>query len=112
MGSAKMVLDTDEHLVEVVLDADREAVADLRARVLAPLDAVRDSTADRLVETLRSWLLHQGQRDAVAADLHVHPQTVRYRMGQIRELYGESLNDPKTILELTVALGAENGAHE
>ena len=112
LGGADAVMDTDERLVEVVLDADREAVADLRRRVLAPLDAVRDSTADRLAETLRSWLLHQGQREAVAADLHVHPQTVRYRMGQIRELYGESLNDPKTILELTVALGAENGAHE
>ena len=73
---------------------------------MAPLEAVRDSTAERLVETLRSWLLHQGQRDAVAADLHVHPQTVRYRMGQIRELYGERLNDPRMILELTVALGA------
>ena len=32
-----------------------------------------------------SWLLHQGRRDAVAADLHVHAQTVRYRMGQLRE---------------------------
>ena len=99
-------LDTDEHLVDLVLSADQEAARDLRQRALAPLAAVRDSTAERLVETLRSWLLHQGQRDAVAADLHVHPQTVRYRMGQIRELYGERLNDPKTVLELTVALGA------
>ncbi len=32
-------------------------------------------------------------------------QTVRYRMTQLRELYGELLNDPRTILELTVALG-------
>ena len=100
------VLDTDERLVDLVLTADREAAQDLRQRALAPLSAVRDSTAERLAETLRSWLLHQGQRDAVAADLHVHPQTVRYRMGQIRELYGDRLNDPKTILELTVALGA------
>ena len=100
------LLDTDEHLVDLVLSADQEAARDLRQRALAPLAAVRDSTAERLVETLRSWLLHQGQRDAVAADLHVHPQTVRYRMGQIRELYGERLNDPRMILELTVALGA------
>lgn len=113
VGAADAVLDTDERLVDLVLTADREAVADLRRRVLAPLDTVRGTTADRLAETLRSWLLHQGQRDAVAADLHVHPQTVRYRMGQIRELYGERLNDPQTILELTVALGlnrGENGA--
>lgn len=100
------VLDSDEHLVDLVIGADPDALADLRRRALAPLAQLRGSTADRLAETLRSWLLHQGQRDAVAADLHVHPQTVRYRMGQIRELYGERLNDPQVILELTVALGA------
>ncbi len=109
LAVAEAVLDTDEHLVDLVIGADREALSDLRRRVLAPLSEVRDNTADRLAETLRSWLLNQGQRDAVAADLHVHPQTVRYRMGQIRELYGDRLHDPKTILELTVALGTENG---
>ena len=99
------VVDTDEHLVELVLTADREAADDLRRQVLAPLADLRPNTADRLAETLRSWLLHQGQRDAVAADLFVHAQTVRYRMSQLRELYGDRLNDPQTILELTVALG-------
>ena len=99
------VLDTDEHLVEIVLGADPEAAEDLRIRALAPLRELRPSTAERLTETLRSWLLHQGQREAIAADLFVHAQTVRYRMNQLRELYGERLNDPQTILELTVALG-------
>jgi hypothetical protein len=99
------VVDTDEHLVELVLTADREAADDLRRHALAPLADLRPNTADRLAETLRSWLLHQGQRDAVAADLFVHAQTVRYRMTQVRELYGDRLNDPRTILELTVALG-------
>jgi DNA-binding PucR family transcriptional regulator len=66
---------------------------------------LRPNTAERLADTLRSWVLHQGQRDAVAADLFVHAQTVRYRMTQLRELYGDRLNDPRTILELTVALG-------
>lgn len=99
------VVDTDEHLVELVLTADREAADDLRRQALAPLADLRPNTAERLAETLRSWVLHQGQRDAVAADLFVHAQTVRYRMTQLRELYGDRLNDPKTILELTVALG-------
>ncbi|WP_235892863.1 PucR family transcriptional regulator [Mycolicibacterium hodleri] len=99
------IIDTDEHLVELVLTADREALADLRRQALAPLADLRPNTADRLAETLRSWLLHQGQRDAVAADLFVHAQTVRYRMTQLRELYGDRLHDPRTILELTVALG-------
>lgn len=97
-------IDTDTHLVKLVLGANREAADDLRRQVLAPLDQLRPNTAERLAETLRSWLLHQGQRDAVAADLFVHAQTVRYRMTQLRELYGDRLNDPQTVLELIVAL--------
>jgi hypothetical protein len=105
IGDDADVVDTDEHLVRLVLTADGEAAEDLRRHALAPLAGLRPNTAERLAETLRSWLLHRGQRDAIAADLYVHAQTVRYRMGQLRELYGDSLNDPQTILELTVALG-------
>ena len=111
LGAAGCV-DTDEHLVEIVLGADPEAAEDLRRRALDPLADLRPATAHRLIETLRSWLLHQGQRDAVAADLFVHAQTVRYRMNQLRDLYGERLADPRKILELTVALGMPTAAAE
>jgi hypothetical protein len=97
--------DTEEHLADLVLAADRDAVADLRTRVLAPLADLRPATQQKLAETLRAWLLHQGRRDDIAAALFVHPQTVRYRMGQLRELYGEGLDDPLTIRDLTLALG-------
>jgi hypothetical protein len=96
--------DTEQHLADLVLAADREAVADLRTRVLAPLEKLRPATRQKLAETLRAWLLHQGRRDDVAAALFVHPQTVRYRMGQIRELYGDRLEDPETVRDLTIAL--------
>jgi DNA-binding PucR family transcriptional regulator len=97
-------LDSEQHLADLVVGADPEALADLRAVVLAPLSRLRPAAAERLAETLRSWLLHQGRRDAVAEDLHVHAQTVRYRMGQLRELYGDRLDDPGTVLELLLAL--------
>jgi len=97
-------VDTDEHLAALVLTADPDALADLRARVLAPLSSLRPGTAERLAETLRSWLLHQGRREDVAAELVVHPQTVRYRMTQIRELYGDRLASPQGVLELTLGL--------
>lgn len=98
------VVDSEEHLVELVLDADGTARDDLRARVLAPMAGLRPSTAEKLSETLRSWLLHHGRREAVAAELFVHPQTVRYRVGQLREVYGDRLEDPRFLLEATVAL--------
>ena len=98
--------DTEEHLARLVLTADPEALADLRARVLAPLDELRPATVEKLTATLRSWLLHHGRREEIASELFVHPQTVRYRMGQLRELYGDRLDDPDTVLELTIALSA------
>ena len=97
-------LDTEAELPRLVLHADESALADLRARVLAPLEGLRPGTAEKLADTLRAWLLHQGRRDDIAAALFVHPQTVRYRMGQLRDLYGDKLDDPDTVLALTLAL--------
>ncbi|MEO7753972.1 MAG: helix-turn-helix domain-containing protein [Terracoccus sp.] len=102
-------VDSELHLLELVVGADPDAMEDLRARVLAPLDSVTPATRERLSETLLSWLLHQGRRDEVAAELHVHAQTVRYRMGQVRELFGDSLTDPTVVRELVVALPARAG---
>ncbi|HVV76369.1 MAG TPA: helix-turn-helix domain-containing protein [Mycobacteriales bacterium] len=102
--TAGAAVDSEAHLAWLVCTADPDALADLRRQALAPLSDLRPATAERLVDTLRSWLLHQGRREEVAADLVVHPQTVRYRMTQLRELYGDALSDPRTIGELTIAL--------
>jgi hypothetical protein len=103
-------VDTEAHLAALLIQSDGEALADLRRRVLEPLSELRPSAAERLEQTLRSWLLHQGRRDDVAAELMVHPQTVRYRMTQLRELYGDRLHDPAAVLELVIALGAPPAA--
>ncbi|MFJ8961542.1 helix-turn-helix domain-containing protein [Lentzea sp. NPDC102401] len=98
------IRDTEEHLAALVLSADPDAYADLRARALAPLLALPPTSAQKLEETLRAWLLHQGRREDVAAALFVHPQTVRYRMGQLRDLFPD-LGSPLRVLELTLAVG-------
>ncbi len=101
--------DTDTHLVSLVLGADPSAMADLRSRVLTPLDGLSETSRQKLTETLRAWLLHHGRRDEIAEALFVHPQTVRYRVGQLRDLFGDRLTDPQSVLELTVALSAPPG---
>ena len=97
--------DTDQHLARLVVTAEPGALSDLRGRVLAPLDGVRASTREKLTETLRAWLLHQGRREDVAGALFVHPQTVRYRVGQLRDLYGDRLSDPDFVRDAVIALG-------
>ena len=106
LRSGNESVDTEQHLPALVLEADPAALEDLRRQVLAPLADLRPAAAEKLTTTLRAWLLHQGRREDVAEALFVHPQTVRYRLGQLRELYGDRLEDPDTVLALTLALGS------
>ena len=71
---------------------------------LAPLESETPASRERLTATLRAWLDHQGEVSRVAAELHVHPQTVRYRLGRLRELFGEALETPSGRFELALAL--------
>jgi hypothetical protein len=94
----------EEHLAELILFQDRELARALAARVLAPLSALPGPERRRLLETLRSWLAHQRHAPAVAAELHVHPQTVRYRIAKLRELLDAALDTPDGRFELELAL--------
>jgi hypothetical protein len=94
----------DEHLDTVVVWRDAGLVATLRRQVLAPLDEVTGQAHERLVETLRCWLKHQGDRARIADELGVHPQTVRYRLAQLRELFDDQLDDPASRARLFLAL--------
>jgi DNA-binding PucR family transcriptional regulator len=94
----------DEHLDAMLVHRDDRLLAALRRQYLAPLAGLRESTRDRLCETLTSWLLNLGNRKAVAEQLHIHPQTVRYRLSRLRELFGPALDDPATRAALLLAL--------
>jgi hypothetical protein len=96
----------EDHLAELIVQAEPLATADLARRRLAPLDGLRPAVRARLVETLLSWLRHQGQRAPIAAELFVHQQTVGYRVGQLKELFGEVLDDPEARFELELILRA------
>jgi hypothetical protein len=93
----------DDHLDALIVHRDEQLLEALRARLLAPVLELPGSSADRLVETLGSWLLHLGNGRAVAEELHVHPQTVRYRLGRLRALL--DLDSPRHRAALLLAVG-------
>jgi PucR-like helix-turn-helix protein len=104
-GGALVV--ADEHLATLLLrGGNRALAADLVARALAPLHDLGPGPQARLRATLRAWLDHPGQVTRIAGELHVHPQTVRYRIAQLRELFGDRLDDPEARFELSLALRA------
>ena len=101
---------SDRHLPELALMRDRRLLDDLAASSLAPLDGRTAAARSRLLETLRAWIDHQGRVPDVARALHVHPQTVRYRLVQLREAFGPALDDPDGRFELALAVRAPGAA--
>jgi DNA-binding PucR family transcriptional regulator len=93
-----------DHLPALLLRSDERLATDLAADLLAPLSAETPASAEKLTATLAAWLDHQGRIEAVARLLDVHPQTVRYRLGRLRDLFGDQLDDPDGRFALAVAL--------
>ncbi len=95
---------TSEHLAAIAFFEAREPLRELSAERLAPLEGLSPVARGRMAETLRAYLDERGNAPAMAAALHVHPQTVRYRLKKLREIFGEALDDPDARFELETAV--------
>jgi len=101
-----------EQLGVLALHADPGLVRELADERLAPLGHLTPAGRERLEATLLAWLRRQGNVAEVAAELHVHPQTVRYRLTRLRECFGAMLDQPDARFELELALRARRGDGE
>ena len=106
VASGPGLIRCQEHLATLMLSADEELARVLSAVQLAPLAGLRPVQQDVVAETLLAWLQNAGNARLAAGQLHVHPQTVRYRLRQIQELFGPVLTEPGSRFELEVALRA------
>jgi sugar diacid utilization regulator len=97
----------DDHLGALMLFEGRVLARRMAARRLAPLAGLTERARDRMRETALAYIDHQGNAVAMARALHLHPQTVRYRVNRLRELLGEQLEDPSARFELEIALRTE-----
>lgn len=95
---------TDERLTEIAFFEAREPLRELAERSLAPLRSLTPVARERMTATLRVYLAERGNAAAMAQQLHLHPQTVRYRLKRLRELFGDRLDDPDARFELETAL--------
>jgi DNA-binding PucR family transcriptional regulator len=104
-GAIGQVTSLDEARTTVLLDeivsqvAGQSRLVDPRVRRLREKDPM-------LADTLRAYLDGFGDIAAVAQRLHVHPNTVRYRVRRIEKLLSTSLADPDDRLVLALGLRA------
>jgi hypothetical protein len=97
-----------EQAGELLLRSDPLLALELAADRLSPLQELSPGSRGRLTETLRAWLAEQGRLGQVAQRLGIHPQTARYRLSRLRELFGEALDDPDGRFWLELALRIES----
>ncbi len=99
------VTSLDEAHTTVLLDEIITHVAGL-ARLVDPRVRELREQDPVLADTLAAYLDGFGDVAAVAQRLHVHPNTVRYRVRRIEKLLSTSLDDPDDRLVLALGLRA------
>ncbi|MDG5804820.1 PucR family transcriptional regulator [Streptomyces ossamyceticus] len=75
-------------------------------RALGPLLDHDSRSRPPLLPTLRTYLAHAGRKAETARELHLNRQTLYNRLARIGELLGTDLDDPQTVLALSLALRA------
>jgi hypothetical protein len=95
-----------DHAGELLLRADPVLAAEFAAAELAPLAELSPGSRERLTATLAAWLDEQGRLGPAALRLGIHPQTARYRLARLRELFGDAIDDPDARFWLALALRA------
>ena len=104
---SRAAADIEEVWAEVTVE--RAAAALRGTAVLGPLEVLRAHDAERGTDhlaTLAAWLDHPGEAARAARVLHVHPNTLRYRMARIAELVDLDLDAPPSRLALRLQLAA------
>jgi hypothetical protein len=108
-GSGHPVATHEQVWAEVTI---ARAAGTLTGDPLGPLAALRDHDvqhhSDYLL-TLGAWLDHPGAPSEAARSIHVHPNTMRYRMARIADLAGLDLGDPTVRLAVRLQLAAALG---
>ncbi|MFF9124602.1 PucR family transcriptional regulator [Streptomyces sp. NPDC014889] len=85
---------------------DHPDLAAFVGRAIGPLRDHDRRSKPPLLPTLQTYLAHAGRKAETARELHLNRQTLYNRLARIGELLGTDLDDPQTVLALSLALRA------
>jgi len=81
-----------------------EELSDFYQETLGPLSEADSRSNSALIETLECFFHCNGNLSETARTMHLHRNSLLYRLGRIEELLGRSLEDPELRLSLQIAL--------
>lgn len=104
-GRSRVIAGAEIDSHELLLASVPEEVqSSYRERLLGPLLAYDRDHRSELVQTLERFLAHSGSWQRCAAAMHVHVNTLRYRIGRVEELTGRDLSSLEHRVDLFLAL--------
>ncbi|WP_120724721.1 PucR family transcriptional regulator [Streptomyces hundungensis] len=89
---------------------DHRDLAAFVERAIGPLQTHDRASRPPLLPTLETYLAHAGRKAETARELHLNRQTLYNRLARIADLLGTDLDDPQTVLALSLALRARRHA--
>jgi hypothetical protein len=93
----------DNSVLAVAAVSAPEVTKKVATVILCQFDDLPTEEKDVLFDTFRAWLADKGSVTDAAAQLHVHPNTVRHRLHRIERYTGRSLAVPDELAELCLA---------
>jgi PucR C-terminal helix-turn-helix domain len=102
-GSSGLV-EAEAFLPELLLARSPDLAVEIAQRVLQPLEDYAERRSSGLLETLAAFFDCDLDRRRTAGHLHVHPNTLDYRLRRIAELTGLDPSRPRDLVLLELAL--------
>ena len=103
----RMLVRYGDHTALLLPQSVTEAQA-LVSRIIGPLIAHDAEHGTAYVDTLRAVLRHNRSWQLAAAELHIHKQTLGYRLRKIEQLTGRGLTRTEHLAERWFALRAHD----
>jgi hypothetical protein len=100
----KEVVRYDERRLAVLAATSPDAAAAFAENVLGPVLALPEDERRTILHTIRVWLAAEGSTSAAAGRLHLHRNTVGYRLRRLEGLTGLSVARPGDLAEIHLAL--------
>jgi purine catabolism regulator len=104
LEAGRPVVSYGEDRTEKWLTSETAELQALAAQVLGAVVEYDTEHSGGLVASVRVWLEHDRQTDRAARALHIHPNTLLYRIRRFEQISGRSLASTESLAEVWLAM--------
>jgi purine catabolism regulator len=105
VSAGRRILDFDDFDLVTLMISEAQ-----RARIQPKVDEILGALSAGLHEAVAAYFAHDLDIMSAAQAMHIHHNTLRYRLGRVEEALGRPLKDPGTIAALYIAFSAGRSA--